>query len=229
MDNLERNIKEAFDRQDAQSSFSGKESMWNRLDNELRPSKGVAALWRVAAIILVFLLASGVFAARFIHTNQQVELAKLELENAELSATVDSLQNLPVQIKREIEIVEKIVYKDRVVSKIATSKEFGWKEKYTQVADSVNKILDKNEFYAQEIEKLQKELAEIKQELTDFQNEDIEQELVPSEIPFQLKSEHIDIEIARKPTLKSSDVKMKIFQKNFIGNKNDLNTTIFKN
>jgi len=45
---------------------------------------------------------------------------------------------------------------------------------------------------------------------------------------FELKSEQINVEVSKKPAVKNPELKMKVFQKNFIENRNNLNKNIFK-
>jgi len=46
--------------------------------------------------------------------------------------------------------------------------------------------------------------------------------------PFELKSDRMELGPQQKPTVKSPEMEMKVFQKNFIENRNNLNSTIFK-
>ena len=227
MGNLEHNIKEAFARNDANTKVSNKELLWNRLENTLPGRRGVAAFWRVAAIFLAFLLTSGVFAALNSHIKQKNELAELTKGNEKFLATIDSLKTSASEVKTEIQIVEEVVYRDRLVYKEPTRNN-EWKEKYLALSDSaILVIANQEKLYRNELEKLQSELVEAKEELAMSSSES---KISPNQQsnPFELKSERISLSVAKGPSVKNPEFKVQILQKNF-RDKNDLNRTIFNN
>jgi len=231
MGNLEHNIKEAFTAKDLNTKLSDKEAVWNRLEGALHQKKGVVAFWRVAAIFLLFMLSAGVFAAINNRIKQKNELGKIARENTRLISLVDSLKALPVETKTEVQIVEKekVVYRDRQNVLENTNSERIWETKYYQLADSVELILAQNTGkYELLIEKLNEELNTAQIELARANQGEEIQSKNNSSTPFELKTERIEIGVSKKPVIKNSEIQMKIFQKNFIENRNNLNRTIFK-
>ena len=85
------------------------------------------------------------------------------------------------------------------------------------------------ENYTTEIEKLENELASAKAELTaskqDVQNQNQQNE----NPPFQLKGSRVELDVPKTPTVKSPELELKVFPKNFPENKNNLNKTLLKN
>lgn len=225
MDNLEHRIKKAFDTSDRKTSFVGKEQMWDRLDSELHGRKGVAAFWRIAAVFLGLLLTLGVVASLNNRANQGAEMKNVKHEITRLQLLVDSLQTMPTQVRTEVQVVEKekVVYRDRVVENKVTDETIKWQQNYQQVMDSLQTLQNKNAAYQIEIETLNEELLALKNQAEPESTE-------PSQPanPFELKSERVELGPQQKPSVKSPEMEMKVFQKNFIENRNNLNSTIFK-
>jgi hypothetical protein len=231
MGNLEHNIKRAFSAEDERSTFSEREDLWQRLDKEMHPHKGVAGFWRIAAVLLGLVLFSGTFAALHHRSKQQVQIDKVEFENQKLLNTIDSLLAVPVQPKTEVQIVEreKIVYREKTIERRNSSVEESWKVRYQKLADSTQMILtNKTKIYNQEVAQLQNELLAAKNELVELEKRKQEELENKAAVPFQLKSERVDVGKIISPTVKSPEMEMKIFQKQFIENRNNLNSTIFK-
>jgi len=231
MSNLEHNIKEAFLTQDSTTKLSDKESLWNKLEAEMHPRKGVAAFWRVAAVLLGIVLFVGTFAALHNRSLQHIELEKAKVENEQLLSTIDSLLQLPVKTETKIQVVEKekIVYRDRSITGGNTKAGKDWKLKYQRLVDSTELVLaNSGKMYEQEISQLTTELNEARQELAKVEMEEQTQSENKQTAPFQLKSERVEVGLLKKPTVKTPEIEMKIFQKNFIENRNNLNSTIFK-
>lgn len=231
MSNLEHNIKEAFATHDSKTKFAGKDAIWSRLNNQLGQRKGVAAFWRVAAILIGFLMFTGVFAAFNNSAKQKNEIERMEIENTRLLVTIDSLLSLPVATQTEIQIVEKekIVYRDRLINQQSTNTELHWEKKYKALSDSTELVLANiNKIYNNEIEQLNTEIAAVKMELTRQQKAINEPEKSNQSAPFELKSERVDVDVSKKPSTRTPEMEMKVFQKNFIENRNNLNRTIFK-
>lgn len=231
MGNLEHNIKEAFETQDTKTKLADKNAIWNRLENKMHSREGVAAFWRVAAIFIGLLLFTGVFAALNSRAKQNDKLEKLVIENGRLSATIDSLLVLPLSTKTEVKIVEKekIVYRDRIVTLPSTNSEKFWEKKYHHLSDSTAMVLshiEKN--YNDEVEQLNSELASAKDKLEHFSNDTDKTKDGKHAAPFELKSERINVGVSDKPSVKNPEMEMKVFQRNFIENRNNLNRTIFK-
>jgi hypothetical protein len=231
MGNLEHNIKRAFIAEDERSTFSEREDLWQRLDKEMHPHKGVAGFWRIAAVLLGLVLFSGTFAALHHRSKQQVQIDKVGFENQKLLNTIDSLLAVPVQPKTEVQIVEreKIVYREKTIERRNSSVEESWKVRYQKLADSTQMILtNKTKIYNQEVAQLQNELLAAKNELVELEKRKQEELENKAAVPFQLKSERVDVGKIISPTVKSPEMEMKIFQKQFIENRNNLNSTIFK-
>ncbi|WP_346856277.1 hypothetical protein [uncultured Draconibacterium sp.] len=231
MDNLEHRIKKAFIAQDESSEFSEKEDLWQRLDSEMRPRKGVAGFWRVAAVLLGVVLFSGTFAALQYRSKQQMQIDKLAFENEKLVSTIDSLWAVKTAQKTEIQIVEreKIVYREKMVERSKSSSDENWRERYQKLSDSTQMILaNKTKTYNQEITHLQNELLAAKNELVELEKSTQNESANKAAVPFQLKSERVDVGKIASPSVKSPEMEMKIFQKQFIENRNNLNSTIFK-
>ncbi|MCY1721165.1 hypothetical protein OU798_12475 [Prolixibacteraceae bacterium Z1-6] len=229
MCNLEHNIKEAFDGQEARTKLADKKSMWNRLENEMRPQKGVALFWRVAALFLGFLVVTGAGAALNMRVKQQNTLELLKIENEKMVAIIDSLYSIPAQKETEIVEKEKIVYRYKTVIQKSAGVNNEWKKKYLSLVDSTETILASvQEEYKHEITQLSRELAEAKQELARIKPDLKEHSVSKEAAPFHLKSERIEVDVPKKPSVKDPEMEMKIFQKNFIENRNNLNRTIFK-
>lgn len=225
MDKLEHNIKKAFSKNDAGTRYPGKEAMWERLDHSLGSSKKVAAWWRVAAVFLGLLLASGVFAGLNYQRKQDARIEKLETNNLQLQYALDSLKSLPLQVKTETKTVEKVVYRDRIVQQKQKSNETNWQQKYLNLQDSSEQLLlaqQKN--YKAELEKLTADLHAAQTELTAIKSTDDSNQAEP----FQLKSERVELGVQKKPTVNNPEMEVKIFPKNFGGKTNDLNRTLFK-
>ena len=225
MDKLEHNIKKVFAENDAGTRYPGKEAMWERLDHSLGSSKKVAAWWRVAAVFLGLLLASGVFAGLNYQRKQDARIEKLETNNLQLQYALDSLKSMPLQVKTETKTVEKVVYRDRIVQQKQKSNETNWQQKYLNLQDSSEQLLfaqQKN--YKAELEKLSADLHAAQTELTAIRSTD---DSIQAE-PFQLKSERLELGVQKKPTVNNPEMEVKIFPKNFGGKTNDLNRTLFK-
>jgi len=229
MGNLEHNIKEAFAAQDAKTKLADKGGMWNRLDSTMG-RKGVAAFWRVAAVLLGVFLLTGAFAAFNMGAKQHTELKNVEMQNVALIATVDSLLALPASIETKLQVIEKekVVYRDRPVLQQNASAEGYWKEKYKVMADSSNQILASNRTHLQKISLLEQELTLAKTKLLKLEQGLMQEKEKETTAPFELKSERVEIGISKKPAVKTPEMEMKVFQKNFIENRNNLNSTIFK-
>jgi hypothetical protein len=230
MGNLEHNIKEVFAANDAKTKFANKEGMWNRLDNQMGRRNGVAAFWRVAAVLLGVFLLTATFAFNSYKINQQAKTDKVEIENARLSATIDSLILLPAITKTEIQIVEKekVVYRNRETGQQNSNSEKYWEKRYEKLADSTDFIFASSKKQQQEIILLTEELAQTKQEFIELEQSFKTETKEESTAPFELKSERVDVDVSKKPAIKIPDLKMKVFQKNFIENRNNLNKNIFK-
>ncbi len=230
MGNLEHNIGEAFAAQDAKTKLADKEGMWNRLDGKMGRRRGVAALWRIAAIVLGVFFLTGAFAVFNFGAKQQATIKQMNLENASLVATVDSLLLLPLAIKTEIQIVEKekLVYRDRPVVQQNSNTEKYWEQRYEMLSDSTELILASNKKQRQEITQLGKELIQAKQELATLEQSVMKETTNQKVAPFELKSERVEVGVSKITTVNNPDMKMKVFQKNFIENRNNLNSSIFK-
>ncbi len=231
MGNLEHNINEAFAGRDTKTKLANKGDFWNRLDTHMHSQKGVAAFWRVAAVLLGIVLFSGTFAALHNRSLQHIELEKAKLVNEQLLSTIDSLLQLPAKTETKIQIVEKekIVYRDRSIIRGNTTAGKDWELKYQRLVDSTEMVLaNSGKMYKQEISQLTTELNEAKQELAKIEMEEQTQSENKLTAPFQLKSERVEVELLKKPTVKTPEMEIKIFQKNFIENRNNLNSTIFK-
>lgn len=225
MDNLEHRIKNAFESNDQKASFAGKEQMWNRLDSELHGRKGVAAFWRIAAVFLGLLLTLGVVASLNNRVKQRAEMENVKHELTQLQLLVDSLQTIPTEVRTEVKIVEKekVVYRDRLVENNVPDETIKWQQNYRQAMDSVQTLQNNNAAFKAEMEALNEELLALK---TQAESENTEPS--QSESPFELKSERVKLGPQQKPSVKSPEMEMKVFQKNFIENRNNLNSTIFK-
>jgi len=224
MDKLEHNIQKAFADNDANTHFQGKEDMWNRLDASLAMPKKVAAWWRVAAVFLGLLLAGGVFAGLKFRAQQNAQIDKLQIQNAQLQMTIDSLSALPAVVKTETQTVEKIVYRDRIVHAAGIEPDNNWKQKYFELQDSEVLLAGQKKNYESELAKLNTELIATRNELSAMQKTPN-----PSEgEPFLLKSERVELGVQKKPAVDNPEMEVKIFPKNFIEKTNDLNRTLFK-
>ncbi len=231
MDNLEHKIKEAFAKNDAQTSFPGKDAMWNRMDETMHRSKGVAAWWRVAAVFIGLFLVAGVYAGLNYHSKQQVRFEGLQSENAELRHTIDSLLAIPIQRAVDTKIVEKVVYRERVISAKKTNADLRWQKKYMQLKDSTQILLtNQKTAFQQEIEQREAELTKIKDELVVLQSQSQSQKQQKKKNePFQLKSERVELGTQNSSAPRNPDIELKIFPGNFTENKNDLNKLLLKN
>nr|WP_321484646.1 hypothetical protein [uncultured Draconibacterium sp.] len=225
MDKLEHRIKKAFGSNDQKTSFAGKEQMWSKLDSELHGRKGVAAFWRIAAVFLGLLLTLGVVASLNSRAKQHAEIETASHEINRLQVLIDSLQTLPTQVRTEVQVVEKekVVYIDRIVENNVPDETIKWQQNYEQTMDSLQTLQDKNAAYKVEIEQLNEELLALKNQV-----ETESAEPAQAANPFELKSERMELGPQQKPTVKSPEMEMKVFQKNFIENRNNLNSTIFK-
>lgn len=229
MENPEHKIKEAFAAKDANTVFAGKNEMWNRLDNAMNKQKGVAALWRVAAVFLGLLLTAGVFAGVSFRAKMQAEKLELNAENAQLQLTIDSLLMLPAKVEPEIRVIEKVVYRDRLVQAESSAQTPEWEKKYRQLQDSSEAILaDKTEKYRNNILELQAELDSVKADFVAYKNSPEKQNEASGNAPFQLKSERVELGVQKSKSLRNRDLELKVFPVNFQENKNNLNKSILK-
>lgn len=225
MDKLEHDIKKAFADNDANTRFQEKEDMWNRLDASLSMPKRVAAWWRIAAVFLGLLLAGGVFAGLKFRAQQHAQIDKLEVHNIQLQMTIDSLSALPAVVKAEMQTVEKIVYRDRIVQVAGVERDNNWEEKYWQLQDSTEVLLaGQKRNYESELAKLNTELNAVRNELDGMQ----QARKSPEGEPFLLKSERVELGVQKKPAVDNPEMEVKIFPKSFIEKTNDLNRTLFK-
>lgn len=228
MKNLDQNIKSAFSEYDTKTSFPGKDAMWNRLETTMHKTKVVAAFWRVAAIFLGLLFVSGVFAGLVFKTEQQKTNKILQEQNVRLQQSLDSLLTQPAIVTTETRVVEKIVYRDRLIQQNKTENTEEWSKKYVQLQDSLENLQSKREQqFLIEIEQLEAKLAETKNELAVLQSPGNPTQQKESG-PFQLKSERIELGIQKSQVVKNQEIELKVFPKNFIQNSNNLNTTLFK-
>ena len=225
MDNLEHRIKKTFESNEKKTSFVGKEQMWIRLDSELHGRKGVAAFWRIAAVFLGLLLTLGVVASLNYRAKQRAEMDNVQHEITRLQQLVDSLQTLPTQVRTEVQVVEKekVVYRDRVVESNVSDETLKWQQNYQQAKDSMQVLQNATAVFKAEIKELNEELLALKN-----QAESESPEPSQSANPFELKSERVELGPQQIPSLKSPEMEMKVFRKNFIENRNNLNSTIFK-
>ena len=225
MDNLEHRIKDAFESNDQKTSFAGKQQMWSRLDSELHRRKGVAAFWRIAAVFLGLLLTLGVVASLNNRAQQHAEMENVQHEITRLQLLIDSLQTLPAEVRTEVQVVEKekVVYRDRIVGNNVPDETIKWKQNYQEALDSMQTLQNLNAAIKAEIETLNEELLALKTQTVSENTESSQ----PTN-PFELKSERVELGPQQKPSIKSPEMEMKVFQKNFIENRNNLNSTIFK-
>ena len=229
MENPEHKIKEAFAAKDASTVFAGKNEMWNRLDNAMNKQKGVAALWRVAAVFLGLLLTAGVFAGVSFRAKMHAEKLELNAENEQLQLTIDSLLTLPVKVEPEIRVIEKVVDRDRLVQAESSAQTPEWEKKYRQLQDSSEAILaDKTEKYRNNILELQAELDSVKADFVAYKNSPEKQNEPSGNAPFQLKSERVELGVQKSKSLRNRDLELKVFPVNFQENKNNLNKSILK-
>jgi hypothetical protein len=110
----EHKIAEAYNTKDANTTYPNKDKLWNRISGEIRNFKGGSTLWKVAAILLVFVMFGGVFASISVLNTQNKKMAEIENRNLKLQHTVDSLLNIVPEKITEIQIVEKekLIYKE---------------------------------------------------------------------------------------------------------------------
>ena len=145
MENLEHNIKKAFAESDAKTTFPGKEKMWHRIESTVHKRNGVVPFWRAAAVFLVLLLAAGAYAGLSYRIKQQQKMDDLQNENADLRQTIDSLLTQPAEVKTETKVVEKIVYRDRLIQQNKNGNDLVWQKKYQQLQDSTKNLLANRE------------------------------------------------------------------------------------
>ena len=231
MENPEHKIKIAIKEKDARTVFEGKNEMWNRLESALNKRKGVAAFWRVAAVFFGLLLAAGVFAGVNFRAKMHQEKLVLTAENAQLQLTIDSLLTRPDTIHTETLVVEKIVYRDRLVQPVGneSSHESQWKQKYQQLEDSAEAVLSGHlKRYKSDLLQLQAELDTVKADFIAYKSSVENPNLQHGNDRFRLKSEHVELGVQKSPSAKNPEMELKVFPANFQENKNNLNKSIFK-
>ena len=229
MENPEHKIKEAFAAKDANTVFAGKNEMWSRLNNAMNKPKGVTAFWRVAAVFLGLLLTAGVFAGISFRAKMQQQKLELKAENEQLQLTIDSLLTLPVRVQTETRVVEKVVYRNRLVQAESSAQTYEWEKKYRQLQDSSEAILaNKTEKYRNNILELQAELDSVKANFVAYKNGAEKQNEPSGNAPFQLKSERVELGVQKSKSLRTRDMELKVFPVNFQENKNNLNKSILK-
>lgn len=110
---LENRIAKAFHKKDSAYSYKKKDELWQRIVL-LSGKKGVAAFWRVAAVILALITFGGAFAAITVFENGKNKLTESEKINQQLEFVIDSLKNVVPEkiIEEKIIEKEKIVYRD---------------------------------------------------------------------------------------------------------------------
>ena len=145
MENPEHKIKAAFNESDVKTKLPHKDAMWNRLDKTMHHLKSVAAFWRVAAVFLGLLMVASVFAGMSYRAKNQKETEALQVQNAQLQQTVDSLLTRPPKIKTETKVLEKVVYRDRPVQKNDNKNNSVWQKKYQRLQDSTEILLANRE------------------------------------------------------------------------------------
>lgn len=229
MDNLEHEIKKIFAEHDNSTTLSGKDEMWNRLDNVMHKPEGVRAFWRVAAVFIGLLMVAGVFAGLSFHEKLQSEISTFQNKNAQLQSIIDSLISRPVDIQTKTEVVEKVVYRDRFLQVNPVEKSSNWEIKYAQLKDSTNRIIaHKENSYSNELQQLKIELESANEKLIAFQNKSDETEKTAKE-PFQLKSERVELGVQNAPVTKPQSLEVKILPQSFTGNKNNINKSLLNN
>lgn len=230
MENLEHNIKKAFAENDAKTIFSGKEKMWHRIEPTIHKRNGVVPFWRAAAVFLVLLLAAGVYASLNNRMKQQQNMDELRNENTDLRHTIDSLLTRPAEVKTETKVVEKVVYRDRLIQQNKNQYDFDWQKKYEQLQDSTKNILAaKVQIYKAELKQVETELATLKSELSASKQNATIQNQQNENPPFQLKGGRVELDVPKTPNVKSPEMELKVFPKNFPENNNNLNKTLLKN
>ena len=229
MENPEHKIKETFAAKDASTVFAGKDEMWGRLDNAMNKRKGVAALWRVAAVFFGLLLAAGVFAGINFRAKMQAEKLELKAENEQLQLTIDSLLSLPAKVETETRVVEKLVYRDRPVLSKSSPQSSEWETKYRQLQNSSEAVLANHlKQYKTDLAQLQAELDTVKADFAAYKTSVENQNLQHGNDPFRLKSERVELGVQKSPLTKSQEMELKVFPINFQENRNNLNKSILK-
>lgn len=218
---LEHKIKQAFQKKDANVSYNKKDELWERISKETAQSKGVAIFWRVAAIFLVLVSVSGLFAAVVVFNNQNKKLTEIENRNIKLQQVADSLLNIKPEKITEIQIVEKekLVYKEVLVPV---------ENKQTYDIEIVN--------LENEIEKLNDQLLLSKQnlQLTKdsllFAREESKKQHIPEKKKpnFQLKPEKVKDKNQPNLIEQSPKMKLQIFKNQSNNMKFDTNSTLLK-
>src|SRR5680860_486576 len=90
----EHKIADAYRAKDENSIYPKKDELWSRISNGIEHSKGVAAFWKVAAIIFALVTFGGAFAAISVLKNQNEKWIKIENQNIKMQHKVDSLMNI---------------------------------------------------------------------------------------------------------------------------------------
>jgi len=228
--NLEHKIAEAFQNKDASTKYPGKEELWNRISNAQNSNAGVLGFWRAAAVILAMFFIGGAFSSILFINKKTNQLVQSERLNSELQNTVDSLLSITTETITEIKYIEKEVQvfvpfekkldksefeKEKILAlqneniqlrKQSKTEAGVWQNKTDSLVRELlvlNKMLEEKNNAADEIEKAQKNVVELKPEKYEM----------PLQQPTQSANPKLKIQIFPNPVEKT----------NF-----DMNTSIFK-
>jgi len=222
---LDNKISSAYKNRDENFSYPRKEELWGKLATSLGHKKGVAAIWRAAAVVLALLSFGGVFAAITQLHNQSEKISEVEKQHLMLQYKIDSLLQIEPEKVVEIRMVEmeKVIYRDVANSPLASD----LKEEEVEILKAENARL-------LEIEnKMQSDLDLLRDSLMLAQSqilEGIQQNTVASEsssVKFKLKSERAKDEMSPVRTDIAPKMKLQILkvQDNI---KYDTNSTLLK-
>lgn len=227
--NLEHKIKEAFQKKDSTVTYSRKDELWNRMENHRNAKKGVAAFWRIAAVLLAIFFITGAFAGiRVIFKTQHLNY-ELTNENIQLKYAVDSLTNIQPEVITETKIVEKevpVYLPAKTQSNSSNEYKTRIEELNKRNSALQNQLNIANTNLRNEIDSLRNELLALKSANQNRANQ-VKQTKKESDV-IKLKSENYDTLYQKKPNSENPKIKLQIFNNPAQKEQVQMNSSIFK-
>lgn len=220
----EHKIADEYKAKDAKTSYSKKEELWTRISSSMPNSKGLAAFWKVAAILLALVMFGGVFAAISVWNSQNEELIAFENKYEKLQLVVDSLMNMePVKIT-EIQVLEKekIIYKEVIVIVEKETKNGTKNIKLTAEVEKLNEQL----FTSKQNHQLTKDSLLIAHLEIKNQKKLEENILEEKKLNFKLKPEKVIDQMQQNLQESTPKMKLQLFKLQDTNVKFDTNSTL---
>ena len=222
----EHKIRKAYQHRDENYAFENKKALWKRISQELEHGNGVAAFWKVAALVFAFLLVGGAFAAFSWFDTQNKRLTQSKRANQELKCMLDSLQNTKPAIITEIQVVEK--------EKVVYREIDDFKHKQIQFERTINQLENERKQLQQQINAANNELTAVRDSLVtalallENETENKGPDETKSDSWFSLKTKGVTEQLQPVSSGFSPGMKIQLFKIQDKNIKYDTGATLFK-